>query len=128
MIDKMKTSREESILRQQVRERCLGKGEINILSIREAAVLFYMTEEQFLNYMMRLGVINLGYSQCQESLEDSWFLNEEMKPHKGKLNEGDVYITSTGFKEIFSLLINNNLIYGVELVPEPFKPVRSDDK
>jgi len=126
MINEMKTLREESIFRQQVRERCLVKGEINILSTDEAGALLYMNEDQFLNYLMRLGIINVGCSQCQESLDGGWFLNGQMKPHKGNLNEGDVYISPTGFREILSLLINNNLIYGVEIVPDPFKLVRSD--
>ncbi|WP_162427273.1 hypothetical protein [Pontibacter pudoricolor] len=123
----MDTNNKELLIeKQQLRQYELNEGYSMILSISDAGSLFNLSEEDFLNYLMRLGIISVGYKQSQESIEKGWFLDGDLEPFDGDINKPDTFLSHTALKGIFSLLIDNNLIYYTEVVPKPFTPRRSE--
>jgi hypothetical protein len=118
-------NKELAIRKQQARQRDFCAGYEMITSTSEAGALFNLSEEDFFDYIMRLGIISVGYKQSQESIDKGWFLDSDLMPYSGIINEPDTFLSQSGLKDILSLLIDNNLIYCIEVVPKPFSPIRS---
>ncbi len=119
-------TKNELVRNQQLRQRDLNEGHSLIYSISDAGSLFNLSEEDFFDYLMRLGIISVGFKQNQESIEKGWFLDDSLEPYAGNVNKPDTYLSPAALKSIFSILIDNNLIYYAELVSKPFSPRRID--
>lgn len=76
---------------------------------------------------MRLEIITVGYQQSEESIKKGWFIDDSLKSCSENVNHREIFLTSAALKGIFSLLIDNNLIYYAEIVPKPFAPKRHEN-